>query len=82
MITLFEGNNELNVSLAPIAPPVANLFGIVTDAQTGYALQGVKVEIAGLTTYTDANGNYVFSGLAPGSYVIQFSKAGYTTLMR
>ena len=76
-ITLYEGNNELNVSLTPIPPPVANLYGKVTDASTGYALQGVKVKIAGLTAYTNANGNYGFTGLTPGSYIITFEKSGY-----
>ena len=81
-IVLAEGNNVLNVQLVPIAPPVANLYGVVRDAQTGYALQGVKVTIAGLTTYTNANGEYGFSGLTPGSYIITFSKDGYQTLVR
>jgi len=83
-ITLSEGNNQLNVAMTPIyvPPAVANLYGVVTDAQTGYALQGVKVTIAGLTTYTDANGNYGFTGLTPGSYTITFTKTGYETLVR
>ena len=81
-ITLYEGTNELNVGLTPIAPPVANLYGVVTDAQTGYRLSGVKVIIDGLTTYTNANGEYALEGLAPGSYTIEFSKAGYHTLTR
>ncbi|GAI52751.1 unnamed protein product, partial [marine sediment metagenome] len=57
-ITLYEGANELNIGLTPIPPPVANLYGKVTDAETGYPLSGVKVTIDGLVTYTDASGNY------------------------
>lgn len=79
-IVLYEGNNELNVGLTPIAPPVANLYGVVTDGETSYPLSGVKVTIDGLTTYTDASGNYGFTGLTPGSYAIEFSKDGYETL--
>ena len=80
-IVLVEGTNELNVGMTPIPPPVANLYGVVTDAETGYALQGVKVTIDGLITYTDSLGQYAFE-LTPGSYSIEFSKDGYETLVR
>ena len=82
MVTLYEGNNTLDVQMVPIAPPVANLYGVVTDTETGYPLSSVKVSIAGLTTYTNANGEYGFTGLNPGAYTIQFSKDGYETLVR
>lgn len=78
-ITLVEGDNVLNVQLIPI---VANLYGKVTDAATGMPINGVQVSINGLTTTTDANGQYAFEGLAPGNYVVEFSKAGYHTLTR
>ena len=81
-ITLVEGDNVLNVQLIPIPPPVANLYGVVTDAQTGYPLSGVKVTIDGLTTYTDASGNYGFTELSPGNYTITFEIDGYETLVR
>ncbi|MBA7468810.1 hypothetical protein ES707_04064 [subsurface metagenome] len=81
-ITLHEGTNELNVGMTPIAPPVASLYGLVTDAETGYALEGVKVTIDGLVTYTNSLGQYAFEGLTPGSYSIEFSKDGYETLVR
>lgn len=81
-VTLVEGNNELNVSLPPIAAPVANLYGVVRDAETGYPLSGVKVTIDSLVTYTDANGAYAFVGLSPGSYTITFEKDGYETEVR
>jgi len=80
MANLVEGNNVLDVQLIPIAPPVANLYGVVSDAETGYPLSGVKVSIDGLTTYTDASGNYGFTGLAPGAYTITFEKDGYQTV--
>lgn len=81
-IILYEGNNELNVALSPVPPPVANLYGVVTDAETGYPIAGVKVTIDGLVTYTDANGRYAFEGLAPGSYTSTFEKEGYETVTR
>ena len=79
-IVLQEGTNVLNVGLTPI-PPVASLYGVVTDAETGFALSGVKVTIDGLVTYTDVNGTYAFEGLTPGTYTITFEKEGYETLV-
>lgn len=79
-MNLVEGNNELNVGLVPIPPPVANLYGVVTDADTGSPISGVKVTLDGQITYTDGSGNYGFEGLEPGSYVIEFSKDGYETV--
>lgn len=76
-IILVEGNNPLNVQLVPIAAPVATLYGVVTDAQTGYALQGVKVTLDSLVAYTDSSGYYSFTDLSPGAYSIKFEKEGY-----
>ena len=81
-ITLYEGSNELNVGLTPIPPPVTTLYGVVTDADTGNPIQGVKVTINGLVTYTNSSGAYGFEGLTPGSYTITFEKDGYETLIR
>jgi len=81
-ITLYEGTNEQNVGMASIPPPMASLYGVVTDAETGYALDGVKVSLDGLVTYTDSLGRYAFDGLTPGSYTITFEKDGYETLVR
>ena len=81
-IVLHEGDNELNVQMVPIPPPVANLYGVVTDADTGQPIQGVKVTINGLITYTNSSGAYGFEGLTPGSYTIKFEKDGYETLTR
>ena len=81
-IVLVEGNNVLNVGLTPIPPLVANLYGVVTDAETGYPLPGVKVTIDGLVVFTDASGNYGFTGLTPGAYTITFEKDGYETLVQ
>lgn len=79
MAIIVEGDNQLNVQLTPIPPPVANLYGVVTDADTGYALPGVKVTINGLTDYTNIKGEYGFTNLVPGSYSVSFSKEGYET---
>jgi len=81
-IILTEGDNVLNVELTPIPPPVASLYGVVRDAETGSPLSGVKVTLDGVVAYTDAGGNYGFTGLTPGSYTITFEKDGYETLVR
>ncbi len=78
-VILQEGNNTLNVGLAPVPPLAASLYGVVTDAQTGFKLSGVKVTIAGQETYTDQYGAYSFEGLTPGAYTITFEKEGYET---
>ncbi len=82
MVVLVEGNNQLNVQMTPIPPPVANLYGVVIDAETSYPIEGVKVTIDGLVSYTNASGAYAFEGLAPGSYNITFEKEGYETVTR
>jgi len=81
-ITLYEGSNELNVGLTPIPPPVANLYGVVTDIETGEPIGGVKVTINGLVTYTNSSGAYGFEGLTPGGYTIKFEKDGYETVIK
>lgn len=80
-VVLVEGNNELNIGLTPIPPPVASLYGVVTDASTGLALADVKVTIDGLVAYTDSLGRYTFSGLLVGGYTITFEKDGYETVI-
>lgn len=71
------------VEAAPPAPPpgLANLYGKVTDAVTGGAIPGVLVTLNGLEVYTDSGGNYAFTDVEPGEYVLQFSKEGYEPLV-
>ena len=54
-------------------------FAAAFSATTGGA--GITVALSGAssaTTVTDTNGNYLFSGLANGSYTVAPSKTGYT----
>ncbi len=66
---------------APPTPPpgLANLYGKVTDAITGYPLPGVLVTLNSLEVYTNAAGNYSFESVETGEYLLQFSKEGYET---
>jgi iron complex outermembrane receptor protein len=70
--------------IAAALPGLAqNLRGRVTDAQSGSALPGVAVAVAGTTqgVSTDNGGNYTLP-LRPGTYSIQFSFIGFTTQTR
>ena len=66
---------------APEPPPpgLANLYGVVTDAETGQAISGVLVSLNGWTVSTDSSGYYAFIEMEPGAYVLQFSKENYET---
>ena len=79
MVTLYEGNNTLNVQMVPIAVPT-NLYGIVSDIDM-VPLPGVSVTLDGLVTTTDSLGQYQFTDLVPGNYTITFVKAGYETVV-
>ena len=67
----------------PTPPPLgkANLYGRVTDAETGKAIPGVLVTLDGMQTSTDAGGNYLFTSVDSGEYVLRFSKEGYQTVV-
>ncbi len=84
-IVLVEGLNELNVAMTPLAPGLTKLFGVVTDAESGNAIIGVKVSIRDLFTYTDSLGYYliahIYEPLTPGSYTVTFEKLGYKTVV-
>lgn len=81
MATLNEGQNTLNVQLIPVVVP-AMLSGIVTDAETGQPIKGVKVTVNGMVTYTNTIGEYLFVDLVPGTYTVTFEKDGYEVLVK
>ncbi len=55
------------------------LKGVVQDAGNGVALPGVRLllEPGGLSTQTDASGQFRFSGLRPGNYTLTVTTKGY-----
>ena len=68
-----------------LTPPVGAsttgiISGVVTDTVTGAKLSGVNIVVKGtdLTTVTDANGYFVITNVAPGSYEVVASLVGYT----
>lgn len=69
------------VEAAPPPPPpgLANLYGKVTNAQTGNPIAGVLVTLDSMSVYADSGGNYAFLDLEPGGYWGSASKEGYET---
>jgi len=63
----------------PPPPGKANLYGVVTDAETGNPLSGVLVTLNSDSIITNPSGHYAFTDLEPGGYVVEFSKEGYLT---
>jgi len=71
-----DGNGDTTWYVVPAVaePPEQGLQGRVTDARTGQALAGVRVEIGGRVAFTDNDGRFRLPGEeAP----IQVSRAGY-----
>ena len=66
----------------PPEPGLANLYGIVTDAESGQPISGVSVALDSHSDFTKNDGSYIFSNIAPGSYSITFEKSGYQALTR
>jgi protocatechuate 3,4-dioxygenase beta subunit len=57
----------------------ASLEGMINDAGTGLALEGVRVELSGSgkSGLSDAAGGYAISGLSPNDYDLIATKPGY-----
>lgn len=61
-------------------PGNGTLAGTVTDPQ-GHGIDGVQVATGdgSYSTLTDADGQYLFAQIAPGTYTLTFTTAGYLT---
>ena len=58
--------------------PITQIGGTITDSRTGSPIAGAPVSLSnGATTATDSRGNYVFGGLATGSYSVTSAPTGY-----
>lgn len=72
--------NDITVTAA------ASFTGQVTSGQTGLPLSNVTVQLRNSnnvlvgTAATNAQGNYSFTQLSPGTYTLTFIQAGFTTL--
>lgn len=91
-ITLYEGNNELNVQMVPITVVGTTLSGRVTDAETGAGISGAVItasqyvsitETKSYKTTTDYNGFYLITDMAPGFITgIACEAEGYVTVTK
>jgi sugar lactone lactonase YvrE len=65
----------------PAAPTTGQVSGQVVDASTLAPLSGVTIQLAQQsgTQVTNSSGQYSLSSLAPGSYTLTASLAGYTS---
>ncbi|MEO5572094.1 MAG: choice-of-anchor B family protein [Bacteroidia bacterium] len=67
--------------LSPNYVRACYLEGTLTDSATGVPLNNVAIQVlsTAITTNSVLTGNYKTGSAAPGTFDIQFSKAGYTT---
>lgn len=69
----------LNFNLSATEPVTGNIKGTIVDASTGISVSGATVEVAGLTTVSDGQGNYYIDNLPVGTYELTVQAAGYNT---
>ncbi|MBI5691871.1 MAG: TonB-dependent receptor [Verrucomicrobia bacterium] len=71
-------------SLTALAQSTGSLSGRVSDARTGFSLQGAVVRVSGSTAiaYTDANGRYSLTGLPAGFRRVEVEYVGLDPLSR
>lgn len=85
-----SGITTHNFTMRIYVPPTmtAQIYGKVTDSETGAALAGVQVGLsamgAGWETATNSQGNYTFANLPPSTevrvYWLTFMKTGYKSV--
>lgn len=61
-------------------PGLGSLYGVVIDSDTGLPISGVAITLDSQSTQTANDGSFSFNNLNPGTYIITFTKAGYTTI--
>ena len=69
-ITFAEGETKpLNITMTPVPLAPASLHGYVTDAETGGAVAGARVELIGLAyDMTNSAGYFEITDIPPGTY--------------
>src|SRR5688500_4048244 len=61
--------------------PAQQLKGRITDAATGTPIASATVALSTIaTTFTSESGQFSFSWLKPGNYILRISSIGYVTL--
>ena len=64
------------------AGTTGSIAGTITDAKNGSTLKGALISVidAGVYTVADKYGNFIITGLQPGTYQVQAKFIGYTTI--
>lgn len=58
-------------------PELANLYGTVTDVDTGEPLSGAGIWVTGVSAFTDEKGRYILRNLVPGNYLLNCAIVGW-----
>ena len=58
-------------------PTTGTIFGTVTDSVTSNPIGGAIVKVNGISTTTNANGQYTINGLIPNNYSLEGTANGY-----
>ncbi|MGZ7063146.1 MAG: beta strand repeat-containing protein, partial [Candidatus Angelobacter sp.] len=59
--------------------PTGSITGRITSAIDGHALSGTTVTYSRGSTVSDANGNYTFRAVPPGTYTVTAQKTGWVS---
>ena len=72
----------VGLSLSAAVLQAENIKGRILDKQTGEPLVGALVKVAGSSqgAVTDADGNYLIKGIAPGIYTLEVTYIGYASM--
>ena len=72
----------VGLSLSAAVLQAENIKGRILDKQTGEPLVGALVKVAGSSqgAVTDADGNYLIKGIAPGTYTLEVTYIGYASM--
>lgn len=66
-------------NVAAVAPKDnAEFAGLVRDRKTGRGIAGVRVDLDGASTITDAEGKFHFSDVSPGNHSVSLSSPDFT----
>jgi hypothetical protein len=79
-MALGEANGTIN-DVGAEAGSAASLTGIVTDS-TGSPVVGAKVDVGGLSVFSDAQGKYTLANLAPGAAVVNVTQQWFQPLQQ
>ena len=71
--------NASNIVLTPTSSIYGTITGKVTKTSDGSAISGAKISAAGIYTYTDSSGNYILSGVNPGSIGVTVNAYGFSS---